>query len=86
MTYDEIYRCADCGYEPTHAHQLKWEDPEHCRCPNCASPVIDDVAVAWATGDGSMAKLMANGQCPKCQCEMGGEMKCENCGLEIIQA
>lgn len=47
--------------------------------------MTDDIPVAYATGDGSMAKLMANGQCPKCQSEMGGEMKCGICGLEIIE-
>jgi len=41
--------------------------------------------MTYAQGDGTMARLMANGQCPKCRCEMRGEMKCENCGLEIVQ-
>ena len=80
MTYDEITRCADCGCE-----EFKWDDAEHCRCKRCACPMTDDIPVAYATGDGSMAKLMANGQCPKCHSEMGGEMKCGICGLEIIE-
>lgn len=77
--YEEEMRCADCGCD-----KFDWEDAEHCRCKNCACPVTEHVAVAYATGDGSMAKLMANGQCPKCRCEMAGQMKCENCGLEIV--
>lgn len=78
--YEEEMRCADCG-----CVDIKWEDGEHCRCKRCGCPMTEYVPVAYATGDGSMAKLMANGQCPKCQSEMGGEMKCETCGLEIAR-
>ena len=81
----EILRCRDCGTEYEDYHQLKhYSEDSGGFCRACGSDAIIDVQLTFAQGDGSMAKLMANGQCPKCHCDMNGEMKCENCGLEIV--
>ena len=80
----EFYRCRDCGYETEEYNELKHYD-EHSGgfCPRCPGEGDLEMVEEWVTGDGSMAKAIANGQCPHCKCDMNGQMKCDCCGLEI---
>jgi len=83
---DEILRCRDCGTEHDHYNDLyhPGEDTGGF-CRHCGGDDIEEVDVAtFATGDGTMARLMANGLCPKCKTALKGEMKCNTCGLEIV--
>ena len=86
MHIDEIYRCRDCGKEHDSYGHLHHPGPETGGfCASCGSDNVRDVPVAYATGDGKMAELMRNGQCPKCRSNMHGELVCETCGLEIVK-
>lgn len=85
MQIDEVYRCRQCGYEASGYNALKhYSDDSGGFCPACDGCDFDVIDYS-VSGDGSMARLMANGQCPKCRIAMGGELKCKACGLEIVK-
>lgn len=82
----ELYRCRQCGHDHDDYSHLHHPSPETGGfCANCGGDDLVDVTVAFAQGDGSMAELMRNGQCPKCRTDMGGDLTCGVCGLEIVQ-
>lgn len=83
---EDILECRTCRAELDDILLHYYSEDSGGFCPDCGSGHIVEKTIAIHTGNGHIAKLMAQGLCPKCETHLEGDTVCFVCNLEIRNA